>query len=232
MPISRKKACTRCRLAKARCNLTVPRCSRCSERGFRCEYNDENRSGPYTRPTDMDVSASLPLSTETIDDVQLDSTFSMPSRDLLANWDDLNFGSQLSTCLLTPETPFSGPFGIGTVDQFDQVAVSRSPENRLVKRAPSTAHEFFAIKVMLGQVESYPKMMIEGLSLPSFIHSKCALDDTGSIVCRERHTCLSEHLSICASLVQLFSTKTPTNSDFVWKTIYNEQTRIREEVRT
>jgi len=48
MPISRKKSCVQCRLAKSRCNLNEP-CSRCTDRGLRCEY-----TGSYSRPAPYD----------------------------------------------------------------------------------------------------------------------------------------------------------------------------------
>lgn len=233
MPISRKKACNHCRLAKARCNLAVPRCSRCIEKGSRCEY-DHPRSGPYTRPA-ADVPTATPV-TQVIDtDVSVASNITPPGDAWSSIWDELNFGSQLSASLLTPSTPFS-PFGFSHNDgqltrNVDTELFAPSQNTKLLKRAPESAHEFFALKVMLGQLESYPKMMIEGGSLPPFVHSRCALDDTGSFECRERHTCLSEHLSICASLVNLFYTRTPTNSEFVWKTIYAERERIHREVR-
>ncbi|KAI0521324.1 hypothetical protein F5B22DRAFT_644049 [Xylaria bambusicola] len=49
MPISRKKACEQCRLAKTRCTLD-PVCFRCSNRGLECKYAGNSwRSNPYTR---------------------------------------------------------------------------------------------------------------------------------------------------------------------------------------
>lgn len=39
MPISRKKACSQCRIAKTRCNLART-CSRCVQRGFQCYYEE------------------------------------------------------------------------------------------------------------------------------------------------------------------------------------------------
>lgn len=187
------------------------------------------------RPADADISTATPVAQVIDTDVPVGTDIT-PSRDAWSViWDELSFGSQLSASLLTPNTSFS-PFGFNHNESqlsrnVDTDLFAPSQNTKLLKRAPESAHEFFALKVMLGQLESYPKMMTEGASLPPFIHSKCAFDDTGSFECRERHTCLSEHLSICASLVHLFYTKTPTNSDFVWKTIYTEQERIHREVR-
>ncbi|KAH6896824.1 hypothetical protein B0T10DRAFT_602235 [Thelonectria olida] len=84
---------------------------------------------------------------------------------------------------------------------------------------------------MLGQIESYPRMMINGLTLPPFIHSRCSLGDGINQTCSSKrvHQCLPKTLSICASLVQLFYSKTPESSDFVWKAIYAEQDRLYQE---
>ncbi|KAI1276029.1 hypothetical protein F5Y07DRAFT_399802 [Xylaria sp. FL0933] len=50
MPISRKKACEQCRLAKTRCSLD-PVCLRCLNRGLGCKYSGGSFGiGPYTRP--------------------------------------------------------------------------------------------------------------------------------------------------------------------------------------
>jgi hypothetical protein len=40
MPLSRKKSCTQCRVAKVRCNLHLPSCSRCSQRALSCKYDN------------------------------------------------------------------------------------------------------------------------------------------------------------------------------------------------
>jgi hypothetical protein len=88
-------------------------------------------------------------------------------------------------------------------------------------------------KIMLGQIESYPKMLIEGPSLPPFIHSRCFQDDKPAFDCQNKrcHQCLPETLSICASLVRMFYSKTEANSAFVWSAIYAEQARLKCEVR-
>ncbi|KAI1426484.1 hypothetical protein F5Y12DRAFT_713214 [Xylaria sp. FL1777] len=67
MPISRKKACEQCRLAKARCSLD-PVCVRCLNRGLECKYSGGSfRIGPYTRPhligVDQSPSSAGPVNT-------------------------------------------------------------------------------------------------------------------------------------------------------------------------
>lgn len=86
--------------------------------------------------------------------------------------------------------------------------------------------------ILLGQVTSYPKMMIEGDRLPPFIHAPCHIDNELAPGCGERgsHQCLPRELAICASLVQLFYERTKANADFVWTSIYGERDRLQREV--
>ncbi|CAH0053761.1 unnamed protein product [Clonostachys solani] len=85
--------------------------------------------------------------------------------------------------------------------------------------------------ILLGQVTSYPKMMIEGDQLPPFIHAPCHIDNDLAPGCgeRSRHQCLPQELAICASLVQMFYERTKANTDFVWTLIYEEQARLQRE---
>ncbi|CAG9998789.1 unnamed protein product [Clonostachys byssicola] len=85
--------------------------------------------------------------------------------------------------------------------------------------------------ILLGQLTSYPKMMIEGDQLPPFIHAPCHIDNDLAPGCGEsgRHQCLPKELAICASLVQMFYERTNANTDFVWNLIYEEQARLHRE---
>ncbi|KAM0447679.1 hypothetical protein ACHAO4_008820 [Trichoderma viride] len=53
----------------------------------------------------------------------------------------------------------------------------------LTSRRGLTANAILATKIIFGQVSAYPALMVSGLSLPPFIHSKCALDDSSTTVC-------------------------------------------------
>jgi hypothetical protein len=88
--------------------------------------------------------------------------------------------------------------------------------------------------ILLGQVTSYPKMMIEGDQLPPFIHAPCRIDNELASECGERgsHQCLPRELAICASLVKMFYERTKANADFVWTSIYEERARLQREVYT
>lgn len=269
MPISRKKACTRCRAAKARCSLTIPQCSRCVERGLRCEYDKHHSGASHPLSTSMDTTL-VPAETRHLNEEpgfadsflastqgatqQLGSLFDSPGDSSNLNWADIDVATIRPESLLatSPALQIQKPgfvFASGSEagnDQGLEVAVARGNtwSNHLQgrnsglsagpfsKRSTATAQEFFTTRMMLGQIESYPKMMIEGCALPPFIHSRCALDDHQIHECPQKrtHQCLPQILSICASLVHLFYTKTPASSDFVWKTIYSEQRRLHHEV--
>lgn len=87
--------------------------------------------------------------------------------------------------------------------------------------------------ILLGQVTSYPKMLIEGDALPPFIHAPCRIEDGMALECGERgsHQCLPRELAICAGLVDMFYSRTKANADFVWTSIYQERARLQREVR-
>ncbi len=42
MPVSRKRSCAACRVAKTRCSLTFPTCVRCKSRRLKCDYGDHS----------------------------------------------------------------------------------------------------------------------------------------------------------------------------------------------
>lgn len=86
--------------------------------------------------------------------------------------------------------------------------------------------------VVLGQLKGYPRMMIHGRNLPPFIYPRCPLDEELSAECMEKgkHHCLPKPLAICASLVQMFYSRTAGSTEFVWRTIYAEQARLYHEV--
>ncbi|ETR99648.1 hypothetical protein M419DRAFT_85201 [Trichoderma reesei RUT C-30] len=101
----------------------------------------------------------------------------------------------------------------------------------LTRRRALTASSVLATRTILGQVCSYPAMMVSGHALPPFIHSRCSLDDGLTYDCaREgRHGCLRKTLSVCASLVGMWMDRTPVSSEFVWETIYHEIGRMHKE---
>lgn len=102
----------------------------------------------------------------------------------------------------------------------------------LTSRRGLTANAILATKTIFGQVSAYPALIVSGLSLPPFIHSKCALDDSSTYNCAkaQRHECLGKTLSICAALVGMWLERTPVSSPYIWETIYKEIARLDSEV--
>ncbi|OHE97179.1 hypothetical protein CORC01_07433 [Colletotrichum orchidophilum] len=103
----------------------------------------------------------------------------------------------------------------------------------LAPRIPRSVATCFTAKVLLGQILSYPVMMIKGGRLPPFIFPPCVIEGSKSMAgcCdKEFHQCLPEPLAICCNLVQSFDQRTQGSADFVWKSIYSEVARLRREL--
>lgn len=156
---------------------------------------------------------------------------------------DLTFGrsSMISSPALALEDQNVGPIapskslsgaGPRDLETHSGVLVHDSGSRILTTRRAATPNEFLTTEIVLGQIASYPKNMIEGLVLPSFIHSNCALDDTLSYGCSSKgsHECLSDTLSICSSIVRMFYSKTTASGLFIWKTVHTERAKIQDEV--
>lgn len=86
--------------------------------------------------------------------------------------------------------------------------------------------------IVLGQIASYPHMMIDGDQLPPFIMPACHIDEELAYDCAEsgKHRCLSRPLAVCSSLVQMYTERTTANASFSWGLIYAEVKRLRQEV--
>jgi hypothetical protein len=99
-------------------------------------------------------------------------------------------------------------------------------------RRATSPSDLLAIKVILGQILSYPRRLINSTQLPPFIHPPCYTNESSSLECslNGSHKCLPKPLAICAGLVRMFETVMPGNRSYVWSTIYLEQTRIYREV--
>lgn len=107
----------------------------------------------------------------------------------------------------------------------------RNYNGRALVQRPCTQGKILS-SVILGQLMSYPKMMIEGDRLPPFIHPPCYRDGKMALECGEKgsHQCVSNELAVCQSLVRSFYSRTEANADFVWTSIYAEHKRINLEV--
>ncbi|RSL82854.1 hypothetical protein CEP51_004876 [Fusarium floridanum] len=95
-------------------------------------------------------------------------------------------------------------------------------------RRPRTAEANLTSKVMLGTIQSYPEMLIDGLRLPPFISPPCCGDE---VQCQQsgHHQCLLPPFAACASIIRISQTRLPENRDFIWRTIYIEQQKLFHE---
>lgn len=86
--------------------------------------------------------------------------------------------------------------------------------------------------IILGQILSYPKMIADGLQLPPFIHPPCCMNEELAPDCglHGKHQCLALELTKCAGLVQLFNSRTTSNTSSVWRSICIERERLHRDV--
>ncbi|KAJ4155996.1 hypothetical protein LMH87_001213 [Akanthomyces muscarius] len=109
-----------------------------------------------------------------------------------------------------------------------------APSDQKILRRRIFLKDCVLTSVVLGQLTGYPKMMVEGDLLPPFIQPPCHYDEEQAPRCRVAgsHKCLPEILAICASLVEMFYSRTQANERFVWTTIYAERARLRKKFAT
>ncbi|UKZ96384.1 uncharacterized protein TrAFT101_011175 [Trichoderma asperellum] len=120
---------------------------------------------------------------------------------------------------------------ITSCDGTPSTLTVRTPSNQGSLRSRPILKGCMLTNMVLGQITGYPKMLILGDRLPPFIHAPCYTDERLAPECGEmgKHQCLPKRLAICASLVDMFYSRTDANADFVWQTIYSEGQRLREE---
>ena len=84
--------------------------------------------------------------------------------------------------------------------------------------------------MILNTFHSYPYTLLPGHALAQFIHSSCFPPSSRLLTTpphpQQIHHVLPQPLAICASIVQSFLTKTPTNSGFIWNTVRMAQCRL------
>ncbi|UKZ78371.1 hypothetical protein TrVFT333_006108 [Trichoderma virens FT-333] len=153
-----------------------------------------------------------------------------PCQNIFSFLNSLNMaGHAAPTSVQDEDTRLRNPAtGSGTQSDF---LIHDKTSRILTKRRGLTATTVLSTRTILGQVLSYPSMLLSGHTLPPFIHSQCKLDDSLMHDCAkaQKHGCLRRTLSICASLVGMWMDRTPVSSPFVWETIYNEINRIHKE---
>ncbi|KAH8170490.1 hypothetical protein LIA77_09271 [Sarocladium implicatum] len=114
-----------------------------------------------------------------------------------------------------------------TSDNSSQIQrISSGPRGTLQRRQMLKDCVLFSI--VIGQMTSYPKMMIQGDLLPPFINPPCFSREDLAPECADAgyHRCLPEDLAICTSFVRMYYEKTAANAQHVWKSIYAESARL------
>lgn len=121
---------------------------------------------------------------------------------------------------------------IASCDDITSTLTVQTPSNQGSLRNRPILKGCMLTNLILGQITSYPKMLVLGDRLPPFIHAPCYTDERLAPDCSEmgKHQCLPKSLAICASLVDMFHSRTGPNADFVWQTIYSEGKRLHQEV--
>ncbi|UKZ49290.1 hypothetical protein TrVGV298_003535 [Trichoderma virens] len=157
-------------------------------------------------------------------------------------------GTWTSACVVPPDNsapishwdppPLVGESGsesnITSCDDIASTLTVRTPSNQGSLRSRPILKGCMLTNMVLGQITGYPKMLVLGDRLPPFIHAPCYIDETLAPECGEmgKHQCLPKRLAICASLVDMFYSRTDANADFVWQTIYSEGQRLHEEYKS
>ncbi|KAK5633030.1 hypothetical protein RRF57_008744 [Xylaria bambusicola] len=102
----------------------------------------------------------------------------------------------------------------------------------VTNRRGMTNERSLMARILLGQVQNFPVMLIRGSRLPPFIYPQCVLNNKLFHCCTAidgTHQCLPKPLANCAILTRMFYDHNPGNAQIVWKAMYDEQRRLYEE---
>lgn len=149
-------------------------------------------------------------------------------------------GDKGLTSLLSPETSVRDTPLDNLASQSSQAwSVNDDSESTLIRptgtqpleRRHILSHCLLSV-VVVGQLTSYPKMLIEGDRLPPFIKARCHSDEELAPECyqKRKHLCLPPDLAVCASMVELFYYRREPSTTHVWDLIYGEIRRLRDKV--
>ncbi|KAH7139601.1 hypothetical protein B0J13DRAFT_558237 [Dactylonectria estremocensis] len=151
--------------------------------------------------------------------------------------------SLFSPCNIFSEQPFFEPL---TVEAELSITSVHQKEDRSLmpeaKKCPNTRYletrkhlaDCMLTVIILGQLTSYPKLLVGGYQLPPFIKAPCHLNEELAPECAAsgKHQCLPKVLAVCAGLVQMFYSSTAANVACVWDMIYAEAAKLRGEYQT
>lgn len=293
MPISRKKACRPCRIAKTRCSLQSP-CARCESKRLHCDYRGNNIPGQsLTQTGEPNTAGWYDILDESHAEHEERGFGQLPHLDEIGharssisqNITDVGWNSNSaevmdfedigtlefnmenhSRTFTKPTTPESPAFlrrpstmidwqatpcslslstvypemvaedaivPIATLIDSNQHEVARGKQSpRLLQpRTLATAEASLTAKILLGQLLSYPSMLVSSRKLPPFIYPPCGLGGyQDDCPCEGPHSCLPEALAVCAGLLHMFYKRIPGNWNYIWDQIYAHQRRLRVEV--
>ncbi|KAF7557458.1 hypothetical protein G7Z17_g679 [Cylindrodendrum hubeiense] len=253
MPLSRKKSCIRCRDSKLSCDRAVPACSRCAKRKAQCTYDGgELEIEPRSINVDLDPTLAA-IDTELVTDEIDISHMNWTSSETYGSSNELELqlfdtgAIQIDSSLFSPSNMFSEqhffePFTVESElstssahqkeDNSGVLATGKSSDVRYLETRKNLTDCMLTV-IIVGQLTSYPKMLIEGYQLPPFIKAPCHINEELAPECAAtgKHQCLPKVLAVCAGLVQMFYSSTAANAAFVWDMIYAEVVRLRREYR-
>lgn len=120
-------------------------------------------------------------------------------------WITPNDQFQSSLSLYTPTFPTSRPMAL------------RKMSNQVAENSAN---------YIIRALRSFPQRMLRRATFPPFIHRPWPTDSDGFVI--DEH----EPVANCMSIAQMFTSRTPQNSAFVWRTIRAEQQRLVDKVFT
>ena len=100
----------------------------------------------------------------------------------------------------------------------------------LYPKVPSMFNHCVVANHLVSVRESWPELLVEGPSLPLFIHPNCLPNGQQCCSPKLATSLLPEPLAICSSILRMAFSKTPANSAFIRKTLFLEQKRLYDEV--
>ncbi|VUC29123.1 unnamed protein product [Clonostachys rosea] len=236
----RPKPCDGCSLAKTKCSLDEPTCHRCRSKDLRCVYGAKLLEELFQNP---DLQHGIPSGSPSDLHFEQMPTAGDPPANLTGTLDPLpGFNSHPTL----PES--SWPFASSHISNIQESVTESTritseslqslvifPLNEIAPTQPTEAVDEPATLKALKQpnpeaeasatiimhcIRSYPQMMLRRQTFPPFIHPHWHTEK------------LPENLVNCMSIAQLFVTRTPENSPFLWRTIDNEVGRFENEAES
>ena len=183
--------------------------------------NDSITSEYRAAPNEHEAGSSLPPETNiSHGDPQISSSWADPSTNrAFANQDGIS-----------SEPHKESYTGSGSTCTSLMINMQKVQLSLFSLKKTTTTKSLLSAKYLLGMLCSYPKMMLGENTLPPFIRLPYSI--AGVFNLKENpEDCLPESLANCASIVQMFLTKTPANSALLWRTLESEQQRLFNDVR-